>query len=77
MVRDWKLWFKAARIRAIKTMAQCAIGVMAGGVFIKDIDWLAVVSASVVAGIASMLMSVAGLPEEELPEKNIETEDEA
>ena len=64
-MRDWKDWIKKAGIRAIKTMAQTAIGVMAGGVFISDINWLSVGSASVVAGIASLLMSLAGLPEEE------------
>lgn len=65
IMRDWKDWFKKAGIRAIKTMAQTAIGVMAGGVFIKDINWLAVASACVVAGVSSILMSLAGLPEED------------
>lgn len=56
-------WFKAASVRAIKTMAQAALGIMGTGVFIHDIDWIMVVSASIVAGIASILTSVAGIKE--------------
>lgn len=56
-------WFKAASVRAIKTMAQAALGIMGTGIFIHDIDWIMVVSASIVAGIASILTSVAGIKE--------------
>lgn len=56
-------WFKAASVRAIKTMAQAALGIMGTGIFIHDIDWMMVVSASIVAGIASILTSVAGIKE--------------
>ena len=56
-------WFKAASVRAIKTMAQAALGIMGTGIFIHDIDWVMVVSASIVAGIASILTSVAGIKE--------------
>ena len=58
------LWWKAAGVRAVKTVAQTAvalIGTNAAG--ITDIDWLAVASASAVSGIVSLLTSVAGLPE--------------
>ena len=58
-----KRWFKAAGVRAIKTMAQTAIGVIGSSLVISDIDWLMVASASVVAGVVSILTSVAGLPE--------------
>ena len=58
-----KKWFKAAGIRTIKTMAQTAIGVIGSSLVISDIDWLMVASASVVAGVVSILTSVAGLPE--------------
>ena len=58
-----KKWFKAAGVRAIKTMAQTAIGVIGSSLVISDIDWLMVASASVVAGVVSILTSVAGLPE--------------
>lgn len=56
-------WIKAASVRAIKTMAQAALGIMGTGIFIHDIDWIMVVSASIVAGIASILTSVAGIKE--------------
>lgn len=58
-----KKWFKAAGVRAIRTMAQTAIGVIGSSLVISDIDWLMVASASVVAGVVSILTSVAGLPE--------------
>lgn len=61
-----KKWFKAAGIRAIKTMAQTAVGVIGSSVVLSDANWLVVVSASVVAGVTSILTSIAtGLPEVE------------
>lgn len=61
-----KKWFKAAGIRAIKTMAQTAVGVIGSSAVISDVNWLVVVSASVVAGVTSILTSIAtGLPEVE------------
>lgn len=65
MSDKWKAWCKAAGIRAIKTMAQSAIGVIGASVVISEINWPMVVSASVVAGVVSMLTSIAGLPEVE------------
>lgn len=56
-------WLKAASVRAVRTMAQAALGIMGTGIFIHDIDWIMVVSASIVAGIASILTSVAGIKE--------------
>ena len=57
-------WLKAAGVRAIKTMAQTAVGMLTGEmVGIMDADWVAVVSVSVMAGVVSILTSVAGLPE--------------
>ena len=58
-----KVWFKAAGIRAIKTMAQSAIAMIGTSVVISDIDWKLVCSATVVSGILSILTSIAGLPE--------------
>lgn len=58
-----KEWVKAAAIRAIKTMAQTAIATIGTSAVISDIDWKLVVSASAVAGILSVLTSIAGLPE--------------
>lgn len=57
-------WLKAAGVRAIKTMAQTAVGMLTGEmVGIMDADWIAVVSVSAMAGVVSILTSVAGLPE--------------
>lgn len=58
-----KKWFKAAGVRSIKTMAQTALSLISVGAVVSDIDWVMVGSASLVAGIYSMLTSVAGLPE--------------
>jgi hypothetical protein len=58
-----KNWFKAAAIRAIKTMAQTSIAMIGTAVVLDDVNWIAVVSATVLAGVLSLLTSVAGLPE--------------
>lgn len=58
-----KKWFKAATIRAIKTMAQAAIAMIGTSVVMSDVDWRMVVSATILSGILSLLTSLAGLPE--------------
>lgn len=58
-----KKWFKCAMVRAIKTMAQTSISMITVGQAVMEVNWLNVLSVSVVAGILSMLTSVAGLPE--------------
>lgn len=58
-----KSWFRASGIRALKTIAQTAIATIGTAAVIGDVDWVAVASASVLAGILSMLTSIAGLPE--------------
>ena len=58
-----KRWLKAAGIRAIKTVAQTAIATIGTSALIHDVNWLIVLSASALAGILSLLTSVAGLPE--------------
>lgn len=58
-----KAWFKAAGIRAVKTVAQTAVSLIGVGTVMSDIDWAMVASASLVSGILSLLTSVAGLPE--------------
>ena len=58
-----KNWIKAAGVRAIKTVAQTAVGIIGTSVAIGDVNWIMVGSASVLAGIISLLTSVAGLPE--------------
>jgi len=62
-MNDWKAWIKAAGIRAIKTVAQTAVATIGAASVISDVDWLVVTSAAVLAGVLSLLTSVAGLPE--------------
>lgn len=59
----WKNWIKAAGIRAIKTIAQTAIATIGTSAVMGDVNWTMVLSASVLAGILSLLTSIAGLPE--------------
>jgi hypothetical protein len=59
-----KKWLKAAGIRAIKTVAQTAVALIGtNAIGITEVDWLAVLSASALAGVVSLLTSIAGLPE--------------
>lgn len=63
MKRDWKAWVKAAGMRAVKTCAQTAVATIGTAAVMGAVDWKMVASASVLAGILSLLTSVAGLPE--------------
>lgn len=56
-------WIKAASIRAIKTIAQTAVGIIGASAIISEVNWKVVLSASLLAGITSLLTSIAGLPE--------------
>jgi uncharacterized membrane protein (DUF441 family) len=57
-------WIKAAGVRAVKTMAQTAVGMLSGDMLgVMEADWIAVASVAAMAGIVSILTSVAGLPE--------------
>jgi hypothetical protein len=60
---NWKLWIKAAGVRAIKTVAQTAVATIGTCAVMGEVNWLMVGSAALLAGILSMLTSVAGLPE--------------
>lgn len=63
MSEKWKTWWKAAGIRAIKTMAQTAVATIGVAAVLSDVNWTMAVSAAVLAGVLSLLTSVAGLPE--------------
>ena len=56
-------WWKAAGIRAIKTVAQTAVATIGTSAILSEVNWLVVASASALAGILSLLTSIAGLPE--------------
>jgi hypothetical protein len=58
-----KKWLKAALVRCVKTIAQTAVAMISTSVVISDVNWPMVLSASLLAGVLSMLTSVAGLPE--------------
>lgn len=58
-----KKWFKAAGVRAIKTIAQAAISIIGTSVYFGEVDWIKVGSASLLAGVLSLITSLGGLPE--------------
>ena len=60
---NMKQWFKAARVRAIKTVAQTAVATIGTAVALGEVNWAMVASAAALAGVLSLLTSVAGLPE--------------
>ena len=65
MREKMKKWIRAASIRAVKTMAQTAVATIGASAVLSAVDWPVVASASVLAGLLSLLTSVAGLPEVE------------
>lgn len=64
----WITWVKAAGIRAVKTVAQSAIGAIGASAILTQVDWKVVVSTAVLSGIVSILTSITGLPEVTIPE---------
>ena len=64
-MRNWKLWAKAAAVRAVKTMAQTAVATIGVAAVMQDVNLIAVGSAALLAGVLSVVTSVAGLPEAE------------
>lgn len=62
-MKKWKTWIKAAGIRAAKTMAQTAVALLPASATISAVDWKVVVGTAALAGVASVLTSLAGLPE--------------
>lgn len=63
MSEKWKLWWKAAGVRAVKTIAQTCIAAIGASALLSDVNWITVLSTAVLAGVLSLLTSVAGLPE--------------
>lgn len=63
-MRNWKQWSKKAGVRAVKTTAQTAVAMIGVSSVMSDVNWVAVLSASVLSGVLSLLTSVAGIPEE-------------
>lgn len=63
MSNYWKEWIQAAGIRAVKTVAQTAVATIGTSAVIGDVNWVIVLSASGLAGILSLLTSIAGIPE--------------
>lgn len=62
---NWKMWIKAAGVRALKTFCQTAVSLITVGNMITDLDWLSIVGISATAAVVSILTSLAGLPEVE------------
>ena len=62
-MKKWKTWIKAAGIRAAKTIAQTAVALLPASATISAVDWKVVVGTAALAGVASVLTSLAGLPE--------------
>lgn len=63
MSEKWKLWWKAAGVRAIKTMAETAIATIGAAAALSAVEWPVVLSATILSGVLSLLVSVKGLPE--------------
>ena len=65
----WKNWAKAAGVRAVKTVAQTFVATIGTAAVLQDVNWVMVLSASVLAGVISLATSVAGLPEVSVTEE--------
>jgi hypothetical protein len=71
---NWKLWFKAAIVRAVKTIAQYIAATITVGMVLSDLNWTMIGSAAIVAGIYSLLTSLAGLPEVDMEQRLVDNE---
>ncbi len=69
-IRDWIKWWNAAGVRAVKTMAQGAVAMLPAAATITEVDWFTVIGTAALMGLASLLTSLAGLPELKEREEN-------
>ena len=72
-MKNFKKWIAAAGVRALKTVAQTAVATIGTSAVISEVNWIMVLSASLLAGVLSLLTSVAGLPE--VPDESEEIEE--
>lgn len=75
MSKSWKEWFRAAGVRAVKTVAQAAIAMIGASTVLQDVNWKIVVSAALLSGVLSLLTSITGLPELSAQKNEIEGEE--
>ena len=62
-MKNWKIWIKAAGVRALRTVAQTAVSLIPAAITITQVDWLTVAGTAALAGVVSLLTSLSGLPE--------------
>lgn len=62
-MKDFKKWIKAAGIRAVKTVAETAVATIGTAALLSEVDWKVIISASLLSGLLSLLVSIKGLPE--------------
>lgn len=65
-MRQWKVWIRAAGIRAVKTVAQTAVALLPANAMISEVNWKVILGTAALAGVASLLTSLVGIPEEAL-----------
>lgn len=63
MNRNWRQWWRCAGVRAVKTVAQTAVAMIPTAVMVTQVDWVTVGGTALCAGVLSLLVSIAGLPE--------------
>ena len=72
-VNYWNRWFKAAGVRAIKTVAQTAVATIGTASVLGEVNWTMIISASLLSGLVSILTSIAGIPEVQVENTDLPT----